>query len=99
MVMDEVWLVLCFGLKETEEGFINMYTCHPPACTGDAGLSERNKNKSDVFVYMLFPGLCLLFTAFYVFFIFIFIFFPQWLLEYSFRTFLPLVCHPLESQK
>lgn len=68
MVMDEVWLVLCFGLKETEEGFINMYTCHPPACTGDPGLSERNKNKSDVFVYMLFPGLYLLFTAFYVFF-------------------------------
>lgn len=64
--------MLCFGLKETEEGFINMYTCHPPACTGDADLSERNKNKNDVFVYMLFPGLCLLFTAFYVFFYFYF---------------------------
>lgn len=66
--MDEVWLVLCFGLKETEEGFINTYTCHPPASTGEAGLSERNKNKSDVFVYMPFPGLCLLFTAFDGFF-------------------------------
>lgn len=43
MVMDEVWLVLCFGLKEGEEGFINAYTCPLPACTGDVGLSEGNR--------------------------------------------------------
>lgn len=80
MVMDEVRLVFCFGLKKTEEGFINTYTCHPPACTGDAGLSERNKNKSDVFVYMPFPG-WMLFPTFYGFF------FQQLLLEYSFIRF------------
>lgn len=60
MVMDEVWLVLCFGLKEGEEGFINAYTCPLPASTGDAGLSERNRNKPEVFslfcFYILFPG-------------------------------------------
>lgn len=54
MVMDEVWLALCFGLKEQEEGFINAYTCPLPACTGDASLSERNKNKPDVcFVFFV----------------------------------------------
>lgn len=52
MVMDEVWLVLCFGLKEGEEGFINAYTCPLPACTGDAGLSERNKSRPDVFGFL-----------------------------------------------
>lgn len=54
--MDEVWLALCFGLKEGEEGFINAYTCPLPACTGDASLSEWNKNKHDVvgfFVWFL----------------------------------------------
>lgn len=56
MVIDEVRLALCFGLKETEEEFINTYTRHPPAYTGDAGLSERNRNKNDVFVYMPFLG-------------------------------------------
>lgn len=64
MVMDEVRLALCFGRRETKAGFINTYTCHPTACTGDAGLSERNENKSDVFVYLPSPELCLLFTAF-----------------------------------
>lgn len=48
MVMDKVWLALCFGLKEREDGFINTYTCLLPASTGDAGLSERNKNKADM---------------------------------------------------
>lgn len=69
MVMDEVWLALCFGLKEREEGFIKAYTCPLPACTGDAGLSERNKNKPDVFFclfcfYIPFPGLRLHFMGF-----------------------------------
>lgn len=58
MVMDEVWPALCFGLEEREEGFINAYTCPLPACTGDASLSERNKNKPDVFfVFTPFPWL------------------------------------------
>lgn len=68
--MDEVRLVLCFGLKEAEEGFINTYTCFPPACSGDAGISERNKNKSDVFSFVftcLFQGYdCILWASFII---------------------------------
>lgn len=43
-VMDEVRLALCFGLKETEEGFINTYTCHP-ACPYRRCWPEREEEE------------------------------------------------------
>lgn len=51
IVMDEVWLALCLGPMDTEEGFINTYTCHPRVYKSER-VSERDRGKGDVFVYM-----------------------------------------------
>lgn len=54
IVMDEVWLVLCLGPMDTEEGFINTYMCHQPACVYKSeckSVSERDMGAGDVFVY------------------------------------------------
>lgn len=49
IVIDEVWLALCLGPVDTEEGFINTYMCHLPARVYE---NERDSGGSDVFVYM-----------------------------------------------
>lgn len=55
IVMDEVWLALCLGPMDTEEGFINTYMCHLPACvytSESERVVERDSGAGDVFVYM-----------------------------------------------
>lgn len=57
IVMDEVWLALCLGLMDKEEGFINTYTCHLASVSvyksESERVSERDSGSGDVFVYML----------------------------------------------
>lgn len=43
IVMDEVWLMLCLGPMDTEEGFINTYKCHPAASVYESERSERGR--------------------------------------------------------
>lgn len=52
--MDEVWLALCLGPMDTEEGFINTYMCHQPVYVYTSeckSVSERDMGAGDVFVY------------------------------------------------
>lgn len=58
IVMDEVWLVLCLGPKDTDEGFINTYTCHLSACVHKSSVREIVAQVMYLFT-RLFPGLCL----------------------------------------
>lgn len=59
IVIDEVWLALCLGLVDPEEGFINTYTCHLLACVYE---NERTREIAAEVMYLftcLVPGLCL----------------------------------------
>lgn len=56
--MDEVWLVLCLGPKDTDEGFINTYTCHLPARVHESSVREAVAQEMYLFTRLL-PGLCL----------------------------------------
>lgn len=59
IVIDEVWLALCLGPMDTEEGFINTYMCHLPACV------YKNERIREIVVEVMYlftclvPGLCL----------------------------------------
>lgn len=63
IVIDEVCLALCLGPMATEEGFINTYACHPPACvykSESETVCEREREAQVMYLFTcLVPGLCL----------------------------------------